>query len=280
MGTDRGCTSVFVYRNPDTGVYCWFDLCDSAFDDTLPRVGEVIEVGLSMTLNTFRPQFFALEAMPILERVCDQLGLLIVDPQVEHGNAEEPVADLLVQRWIKKNSGLARYLAHRNGVPILKPYLPVAQSVEAWRFRRQRVWRLEDSGVPVVVPMVDFAMEGQIRVRRTVSWLKKEGRVLAQMFPPCDYIALITDAPSSGLIRRLHPYTSVMQALRGLLSVTDGPVGPVYFLSQDRVRDAGTVFDLLVRAKGSEPDLVSIEPDGFLDCFDPSDLTPRHELGG
>jgi hypothetical protein len=252
-------------------------LSDVAFDDKLQRIGEFVELGLSMTLSTFRPQFFALEVMPILEKICGQLGLFIIDPQGERGDPEEAVADLLVQRWVKKNAGLARYLAHRNSVPILKPYLPVAQSIEAWRFRRQRACRLEDFGVPVVVPMVDFSMDGQTRVQRTVSWLKKDGRVVAQVFPPCDYIALITDAPSSARMRRLRPYTVVMQSVHGLLSVAGGPLGPVPFLSQDRVHDAGSVFDLLVRAEGSEPDLVSIEPDGFLDCFDQSDLIPRPE---
>ena len=72
------------YENPDTGVYCLFDFLTSKPKvDELKIVRSYSKVPLTFSLNYARPRFFALETLPLVEALCNHLGILVIDPQAQ-----------------------------------------------------------------------------------------------------------------------------------------------------------------------------------------------------
>src|SRR5713226_8572624 len=130
--SDLAGTVHFEYLNNDTGVSCWFDLLDRAGPDagTIPKGST--EEALTVSLNLFRPHFFALEVMPLLETLCHALDLLISDTQCQAVAPEEVDTSLLIERWAVTNLAFTRYLGRRHAAPMVKPYLPHPEALNSW----------------------------------------------------------------------------------------------------------------------------------------------------
>src|SRR5689334_15215566 len=99
-----------LYENLNTGVYCAFDYSEPVAAE--PDARNATDTGLGFNLNYARPSFFALESMPLVEKVCTDLGLLVVDPQSEDGQQPKaPRAEELIASWNEGNLLTSRQVA-------------------------------------------------------------------------------------------------------------------------------------------------------------------------
>jgi hypothetical protein len=253
----------FTYRNPETGVYGYFDLYDPLQCPPLTTAQGLRSSGLTITLNLLRPSFFALELMPVIEQLCRRLGLVVIDPQSDIHQIEEADADRLAQRWNARNQGLVRYLAQRPGLRILRPYLSLSHSLESWKFCFERRKYQERLGAAVLVPLVRFAADEARHVQRVVDWRQPGASAMSQVFPPCDYIALAA-SPQNVPVKYLRT-SEVLDSLKEVLSETGNTVGSLPMLPAHLLDDASRAFDRLHSA-GAGEQLTQIEPDAFVDC--------------
>jgi hypothetical protein len=258
----------FTYKNADTGVYGYFDLFDSAARQSLTPAQYLCNAGLTITVNLLRPSFFALELMPIVEHLCRRLGLVVVDPQSDFQQFEEADADRLTRRWNAKNQGLARYLAQRPGLQIVRPYLSVSRSLETWRFCYERKQYQERLGAAVAVPSIRFALDAERHVQRVVAWRNPAGSGISQVFPPCDYVALVPTPRSSVSEKMPVKYvrtSKVLDSLKEVLANPGAAIGNLPMLQVSLLDEASRAFDRLHSA-GAGEQLTEIEPDAFVDC--------------
>lgn len=258
----------FTYKNADTGVYGYFDLYDSPARESLTTAQRLCNAPLTIIVNLLRPSFFALELMPVVEHLCRRLGLAVIDPQSDFHQFEEADADRLTRRWNAKNQGLARYLAQRPGLPILRPYLSVSRSLETWRFCYERKQYQERLGAAVVVPSIRFALDVEGHVQRVVDWRNPAASGISQVFPPCDYVALLP-APRSSVSEKMPArYVrsgKVLDSLKEVLSDAGDAIGNLPMLQVNLLDEASRAFDRLHSA-GAGEQLTQIEPDAFVDC--------------
>jgi hypothetical protein len=253
----------FTYRNPETGVYGYFDLYDPLQRPPVTTAQSFRNAGLTITVNLLRPSFFALELMPVIEQLCLRLRLVVIDPQSDLHQIEEADADRLTQRWNTRNQGLVRYLAQRPGLRVLRPYLSVAHSLESWKFCYERIQYQDRLGAAVLVPPIRFAAGEDGHVQRVVAWRKPGTSGMSQVFPPCDYVAL---AASSQNVPVKYVRTSkVLDSLKEVLSETGSALGNLPMLPAHLLGEASRAFDRLESAGAGER-LTQIEPDAFVDC--------------
>ena len=97
-----------VYQNNETGVYFVFEFVSpssNAVDSLVPSGFK--DAGLTLSINYNRPRLFADEAMPIVENLCKDLDLLVIDPQDhEIGGDSYPKtakSTELIESWLKSN---------------------------------------------------------------------------------------------------------------------------------------------------------------------------------
>jgi hypothetical protein len=200
--------------------------------------------------------------MPIIERLCRRLGLVVIDPQSDFQQFEEADADRWTQRWNAKNQGLARYLAQRPGLQILRPYLSVSRSLETWRFCYERKQYEERLGAAAAVPSIQFAIDAERHVQRVVAWRNPAGSGISQLFPPCDYVALVA---SEKMPVKYVRTTQVLDSLKEVLTDTGDAIGNLPMLQLSLLDEASRAFDRLYSA-GAGDQLTQIEPDAFVDC--------------
>ena len=94
-----------LYENVNTGVYCGFDWTAAAESDDEQVRSDAQATPLAFNLNYVRPSFFGLETLPIVEKMCADLGLLVVDPQSqENGGPKLARADELIASWNAGNA--------------------------------------------------------------------------------------------------------------------------------------------------------------------------------
>jgi hypothetical protein len=256
----------FEYLNKDTGVSCWFEVFDPSSRDPLAIPEGFTEVGLGVFTSLFRPSFFALEVMPMVETMCRALDLLIIDPPCA---PEEVHATQLIERWDAKNATLTRYLARREPAIIVKPYLPQAHSVDSWKFNCARKRYQDALGPNVTVPLIDFAVNNQQRVQRVVTWARTGSSPAGQAFPPCDYIKLGSDSNTAtdGRVPRHVAAPTVMHYLDNLLSTVECPIGHLAILSPDRVDEAAQAFER-IQSEALRHTLTYVHAKDFVDCLD------------
>lgn len=253
----------FTYRNAETGVYAYFDLYDPVQREPLSTAQTLRSAGLTITVNLLRPSFFALELMPVIERLCRCLGLVVIDPQSHFHQIEEADADRLTRRWNAKNQGLVRYLAQRPGLRILRPHLSLSRSLESWQFCCERRQYQERLGAAVLVPPIRFAADEELHVQRIVTWRKPGASGISQVFPPCDCIALVA-APQNMPVKYVRTW-KVLDSLKEVLSQTGNAAGNLPMLPAHLLAEASETFDRLHSA-GAGEQLTPIEPDAFVDC--------------
>ena len=220
----------FLYKHPQTGVYCVFDVADDY---------------VQVSLNFMRPRFFGMEAMPLVGRLAKGLEWEIFDPQQDRLVEVEELLDL----WLAQNEQ-----AIRSVKPDL-PYLEPEKSLYWWRWMREREALQEQTGPSIFVPQIFLLRDQARRVRTATVWSanvektglfqKKRFTPLAQIFPECDYLIL-----AAGDDRR---YVSRQEAF--------GQLGEMV-RPEDQER-AGKVFAALKTVEAGKVERIG--PDGFVD---------------
>ncbi|HRJ21215.1 MAG TPA: hypothetical protein PLF84_19360 [Bryobacteraceae bacterium] len=272
--SDDGSLIQFEYSSPSTGVYCLFDL-SSAPDRELEQELALAEgheyADLSVSINFLRPHFFALEVMPIVSAIADDLELSIYDSQDDRMYSPGTSAQVLVSSWMRHNEKVTRNLAMEKD-PIRKPHLSRELAAYWWDYTRSRERYQESLVEDVHVPSILLMVDDSGRVRPTVIWpadvqrraLLSERIPIAQVFPVCDLIMLVWGKlGGTSLKKAIVNYEVVMSSLVELLEHIDGPVAGLRVLRPNRQAAASAVFDSL--PKPGLGDLKLIASDGFVD---------------
>src|SRR5258708_7876990 len=129
--SDDGSLIQFEYTEPETGVYCLFDILttvEAEQEEPLVLPSPYVNTGLSVSINFLRPHFFALELMPIISRLASSLGLSLYDPQENRVYPLGTPSETLIHTWIEHNRRATQAMAQADE-PITKPYLAREQSL-------------------------------------------------------------------------------------------------------------------------------------------------------
>ena len=194
-------TNEWNYNNPHTGVYFSFLHSPPSSENEIETVipSGYSDSNLSFSINYLRPKFFAEEAMPYVEQLCNTFGFLIIDPQdhIVGGNnsPKKAKADNLIESWTQNNKvALSVYRQQRT----LPPYLSRETSLEWWK-HQSHVERIQNVlGDSIYVPnILLFADTDNNKVITAVAWTE----AIPFIFPKCD-IVIIVRHEQKGLFRR------------------------------------------------------------------------------
>jgi hypothetical protein len=277
--SDDGSLIQFEYTEPETGVYCLFDVLTTAKieqQESLALPDSHVNTGLSVSINFLRPHFFALELMPIISRLAGSLGLSLYDPQEDRIYPPGTPSEILIQTWIEHNRRATQAMA-QTGQPIRKPYLAREQALYWWQYTSARRALQNRFGEDVFVPSILLMTHDHYQVKPVVVWsatvqrrLLRARRIpLPQLFPKCEYLILAWGKTANELNKGIVPYSSALSAMVGLLEDIDGPVDGLKVLWPARQEPASAIFEGLPVADLDE--LKRIPPDGFVDVTPPSE---------
>lgn len=169
----------FVYQQPDTKVSFRLDFRSSPASSKAPaQPAGFTDSGLSAVIPLGRASFFAREAMPVIERVCRRLRLLVLNTE-EDGPPKKARVETLVQDWNKANEFAvkARSLV---GLPaVISP-----ESADYWwRYQYQQEDLQQRLGPGIFVPTLAYVRRiSDGRLFSMISWPDAIPIVL----PECD----------------------------------------------------------------------------------------------
>jgi hypothetical protein len=171
------------YENEKTGVY--FSLEYENFD---PEDGfvpsEYEDIRLSFSLNFFRPNFFAYEAMPVVCELAKQFELLVIE------DGSPPAAcdsERYIATWTKSNAKAVAAILE--GEKIEEPfYIEANKSLAWWRYMyRHEELTKELEEADVFVPnLFLFGLPGTRVAQRAIVWTTDVHLVV----PECDVVVL------------------------------------------------------------------------------------------
>ena len=217
------------YENEETGVYFSLELgpVESEPPEDSPVPTEYLYTGLSFNLNLVRPSFFAREAMPFVERLCDEFQLLVFDPQQPTDETSQGPRKLtksqLIASWERSNRWVvpAVYGTGDLDEPSYR-YYSREKADFWWEYQIGRSALQSHFGNDVWVPAISLlAKERQIY--GAVLW----SDALPQVFPECDFIIIQKTKKSwfrktSEFPLTLVPFEVVVQALGSSLREVGG----------------------------------------------------------
>ncbi len=251
--SDDGALIQFEYRNPETGVYCLFDLHMTLADEqeeSLVLPDPYVSAGLSVSINFLRPHFFAVELMPLISLLARSLEVSLYDPQEDRIYPPNTSSDTLTKTWIEHNRRVTDGMAHADR-PITKPYLTLEQSLYWWRYTNARKSLQSRLGEHVFVPSIFLMTDDQLRVQPVVLCsASNQPRVfrtrrvpLPQLFPQCECIMLAWGKTANELTKGIVQYSVAMSAMAGILEDVDGPVPGLKVLRPSQQERAAAIFD-------------------------------------
>jgi hypothetical protein len=200
----------WFFENEDTGVYFSFDLNEPDTDPDLDEPEEVFEylyTFFSFNLNFLRPDFFGREAFLFVDKLVNDLGLYVVNPQA---NAEEdypvqPEADELYMNWSELNANHSAHLYNE----LELQYYPQPASDAVWEYNFNRAALQAELGneyfvpkifvlqtvaekriitfcvwpdsLPIIVPKVDYFFIGRERTENAET-IEESGLISLQTF--------------------------------------------------------------------------------------------------
>lgn len=228
----------FIYRHPNTGVTCTFDLED--------------EIPLSAPVNFLRPRFYGREIMPVIARLAASANLRIFDPQEDKLYSPGVKPDELERNWVSQNERITRAVLRDEAEGL--PYLREERSWYWWQYSYAREDFQRSLRDDIFIPSIFlFACEHGL-VRTAAVWsaeirppfpLTKRFVPLAQIFPECDYVILASGKKgASKMDKRYVSYTAAMEQLRGIVEdfPETAPVSGLKILRAANQARAGSVF--------------------------------------
>jgi len=249
-----------AYQNSDTGVYFSFDYTSPSASDveTIIPPG-YFDTHLSFNLNYSRPKFFAEESMPIVERLCNDFGFLIIDPQ-DHGiggsgSPKIAKASDLIESWLRSNI-IASKIFREKGA--LSPYMSKERASEWWKYQYHIKKTQSGLGDSVFVPNIFlFADLHRNQVVTAISWT--EG--IPTVFPNCEMV-IIFRYERRGLFIRKPKIT-----MKGWINTPEIREKLSVFLTNIET-DIGTLLALLPnKSEAAKPTFLGLQSNPILDRY-------------
>ncbi len=174
------------YENKSTKVYCSFH-----FDSTICLKGEEIYdeyklSGLYFNMNYNRPNFYAIECLPIVETVSKFFNLIIYDPQEDKmiQSKETPISEILIESWIKHNSSTMHALIKQSDFDVY--YLNEQSSNLWWKYTFLKEKLENKVNEEIYVPVIMLLCNDAGEVFTVLLWPEN----IPQFFPVSDYILI------------------------------------------------------------------------------------------
>ena len=247
----EGNETCWSYANADTGVS--FAVRHAASAVQRPAAHDLDDTGLACEVPYLRPGFFAREAMGVVARLCAELRMTALEPDV--GSTPSSSSEDLVALWRRGNLRAVQ-AAHRLGE--LPARWPRVSAETWWQYMRDKARlqrKLDDAGVfvPRVFLFVDDA-RGSL-VRTGMAW----SDCIATLFPPADLVMVLdksNEPTASGQdtrLRGLAERDEVVEVLGDLLERVETAAGDVPYLPPERCALARARFRALRVAPPPDP---------------------------
>ena len=128
------------YKNDATGVYFGIDLNESNTDpediELWDKFDDFENLNFYFTINFIRPNFFAYEAFPILDKMVDDLDLYILNMQdeIDSDNPQKFEKGYFEKQWINHN----KRLVTENFQEFQVDYFSLEKSDYLWNYQYQK----------------------------------------------------------------------------------------------------------------------------------------------
>jgi len=258
------------YANPDTGVYFSIDFAGTPESpDDAPLIPDgYFDSGLSFNLNYNRPQYFALEAMPIVAHLATRFGLSLIDPQKDWD--APPVtrvadAEVLVSSWINHNERATHALMQ--DPDFSNPLHMTAQdSVYLWRYTKAKPDLERACGEDMFVPrLVPIQRKGSRQVGAAFTYTQG----IPMIVPESEWVILVRKNRRFSLKKKAQEITVInartfAELLAGCIRPYDWPELNVQMITPESAQKAAEITSKIDRTlPRSEFDV--IEKDAFVD---------------
>ncbi len=183
-------TEEWIYQNPNTGVYFSFSYSPQSGNEVESVIpSEYNDTNLGFNLNYNRPKFFADEAMPFVEQLCNEFGLLVIDPQGDeirsHGSPKKASAEHLRESWIQSNKRALSIYQRQGKSPA---YIPRGKATDWWKYQFHREKIQASLGDSIFAPGIFlFADSENNEVTTAITW----SEAIPFVFPGCDMVIIV-----------------------------------------------------------------------------------------
>ncbi len=179
----------WTYENEDTGVYFSIDWEEPYSDqediDIWDNFTDFEYLNFNFTINFIRPNFFAFEAFPVLEKIIDDLDLYILNSQdeINPDNPRKYEKGYFEKQWIAHNNGII--IEHFDEFQVY--YLPPETSDYIWNYQFQRNNLQENLDEDIFVAGYFMIKRHEDnKIFRVCVWPK----CIPIIIPPVDYIII------------------------------------------------------------------------------------------
>ena len=260
----------WVYHNQETGVYFILEYSPQPKDEHETIIPpEYNDIGLSFNINYNRPKFFADESMPVVASMCNDLDLLVIDPQDhEIGGDSSPKyanAKDLIESWTNSNKMALSIYKQQGALP---PYLPRKEAESWWNYHYHRKIIQSDIGESIFVPNIFLLHKPEDkRVITTITWTDS----IPIIFPDCDKV-LIIHMETKGFLRKKNETVVkgiidseiIREKFKDFIKVTDTVIGPMQVINPSEEKSIRNLFFQLT-GNLEEFDYEGIGPDSIID---------------
>ena len=216
-------------------------------EETVPLLPGHMNTGLVASVNYNRPKFFADEVMPIVENICSNLGLLVIDPQ-DHtlngdGSPKKAISQELIESWtISNKQALMIYKEHGD----LPPCISRDKAEYWWNYQFHHEELDNEFDEDIFVPNI-FLMNNpkENKVTTAITWTES----VPFVFPKCDHV-IIVHLKEKGFLRKTFRSTVMgiirsdvlIEKLGRGLQTVDSSIGAINVLFPDQTELAKEIF--------------------------------------
>jgi len=180
----------WIYSNEATGVYFSFEIQPVSEDPEDIEIFESFEgfenTRFTFNINFIRPNFFALEAFPFVERFMSELDLYALNPQSQDDgdNPRKETADAYYSDWSRANLSVSA--EHFDEFSLI--HFPIERSNDYWRYNFHKDEMQERLGDDYFVPSLILVKRSETGQPITLStWTQH----IPNVFPRADYLVVM-----------------------------------------------------------------------------------------
>jgi hypothetical protein len=222
----------WVYENPETGVYFTIDWNKEFINiEETENFIDFKDLNFSFNINFFRPNYFGLEAFPIIDRLIEALYLYVLNPQNDE-DSDNPIkfekGDLLAS-WIRSNSRVTQSQHKEFNLE----YMPEDKSNYFWWYQFHKIELENHISEDIYIPnlfIIKSIEDSQLYT--ACAWTTH----IPLLLPVVDYVIiqkkyrkLFRTIEESGLI----PYDTIIKELGNYFSEFQYAVPDLKILTQE-----------------------------------------------
>lgn len=179
------------FENEDTGVYFCFETTHESefenYSELFESFKEFDNVRFMFNINFIRPDFFGLEAFPIVEKFIHDLDLYVLNPQSDYNPdiPSKPKTNELYENWSVTNETSTAASFDKDDC-----YYPLADCNKIWEHNYNKCKLQADYEELYYVPKLYLVKEYKTnRIVTRTSWVEH----IPNIFPKADFIFMVRE---------------------------------------------------------------------------------------